>query len=69
VQVAVFRLVVAGRGLDVLDFVLAGQDDVIGRLDPGALLVGRIGEVDPDGRHVLQIGARRDRNLIQSAIL
>ena len=69
VQVAVFGLVVARRGFDVLHFVLARQGDAVLGLDPGALFFVRIGQVDPDRRDVFQVFPGSDRCLVQAAIL
>lgn len=69
VQIAVFRLVVTGRSFDVLDFVLARQRHAVDGLDPGTLVIRRVGQIHPDRVGMLQIGARVDRYLVEPAVL
>jgi hypothetical protein len=69
VQVAVFRFVVAGGSLNILDFVFARQDHAIDRLDPGAFVFSRVGQVNPHRLDLFQVFAGIDGDLVQPAVL
>ena len=68
-QIAVFRIVITRRSLDVLDFVLARQDDLIDALDPVPLRIVGFSQIHPDRVDTIQIGARADIHLFEPAIL
>src|SRR5471032_1342202 len=68
-QIAVFTLVIAGRRFDVLDLVFTRQRYAIDALDPGTLLLVRLGQVDPHRLHFFQIAVTLDVDLVQAAVL
>ena len=68
-EVAVFRFVITCGCFDVLDFIFVRQSDAIDALDPRALIVIRIGQVDPDRRRVFKVGPAFDIDLVQAPVL
>ena len=68
-QVAVFGFVIPGRCLDILDLVFIRQGHAVDALDPGALIVIGVGQVDPYGHCFFEVGAAFDIDLIQPPVL